>query len=398
MTRTHLLAPVLIAAAALPSSALAADAVPGGVLVALRSGARYGSAVKRAGAEGPGVTVRGTRVRLMPVDGDPVTAAHRIARAHGVRWAEPDWTLREQASAAPDDPLFARQGDLTALGFPAAWDAAGVGAAAGWPATGGAPVGIVDSGIDASHEDLQGRVVGCATASGGRVTEGACADDNGHGTHVAGTIGAAADNGAGIAGIAPSSPLLICKALGGPEGAGSTADVAACIGWAHAAGAKVISMSLGGPASRTLAAAVTAAWARGGRSGSLLVAAAGNDGDGTLEYPAALADVISVAATDDDGAAADFSNANADVELAAPGVDILSDRAGGGYVEMSGTSMATPHVAGVAALVATRAPGTAKALRSRLDATVHDLLAPGRDPATGFGMVDAGAALAGAGR
>jgi len=346
----------------------------------------------------PTVTVRGTRVRLMPVEGDAVAAARRLARARGVRWAEPDWTLHEQATAAPDDPLFARQGDLPALGFPAAWDAAGVGAAAGWPAKGGAPVGVVDSGIDASHEDLQGRVAGCATASGGKVTEGACADDNGHGTHVAGTIGAAADNGAGIAGIASSSPLLICKALGGPEGAGSTADVAACIGWAHAAGAKVISMSLGGPASRTLAAAVTAAWARGGRSGSLLVAAAGNDGDGTLEYPAALADVISVAATDDDGAAADFSNANADVELAAPGVDILSDREGGGYVEMSGTSMATPHVAGVAALVATAAPGTAKALRSRLDATARDLLAPGRDPATGFGMVDAGAALAEAGR
>lgn len=396
MTRIHALTPILFTAAlaAAPAAAVASSAQPGRVLVALRSGARYGSAVKRAGAEGPGVKVRGTRVRLMPVDGDPVAAARRLDRARGVRWAEPDWTLREQTSTSPDDPLFAQQADLSLLGFPAAWEAADVGAGAGWPATGGAPVGIVDSGIDSGHEDLQGRVAGCATASGGQVTEGACADDNGHGTHVAGTIGAAADNEAGIAGIAPSSPLLVCKALGGPEGSGSTADVAACIGWAHAAGAKVISMSLGGPASKTLAAAVTAAWSRGGRSGSLLVAAAGNDGDGTLEYPAALPDVISVAATDDAGAPASFSNVNADVELAAPGVDILSDRAGGGYVQMSGTSMATPHVAGVAALLATASPGSAKALRARLDATARDLLAPGRDPATGFGMVDAGAALA----
>jgi thermitase len=307
--------------------------------------------------------------------------------------------LRAQSAGAPDDPLFSRQLDLSALGFPAAWDAAGVGAAAGWPARGGAPVGIVDSGIDSGHEDLQGRVAACATASGGRVTPGACADDNGHGTHVAGTIGAAADDGDGIAGIAFASPLIVCKALGGPDGSGTTADVAACIGWAHGAGARVISMSLGGPASRTIAAAVTSAWARGGRSGSLLVAAAGNDGDGRLEYPAALPDVISVGATDDEGAPAPFSNANADVELVAPGVDVLSDRAGGGYVQMSGTSMATPHVAAVAALVAAAQPhGSARALRARLDDTARDLLAPGRDPATGFGMVDASAALAAAGR
>ena len=376
------------------SAARADDAAPGGVLVALRSGARYGSSTKRAGAEGPGVRLRGTRVRLMPVGGDPQQAAQRLDHARGVLWAEPDWIMR--ASAAPDDPLFAQQKDLAPLGLPGAWSSAGLGA---WPSGGGAPVGIVDSGVDASHEDLAGRVAACATSSGGKVTPGACGDDNGHGTHVAGTIGAATDNGAGIAGIAFASPLIVCKALGGPQGAGTTADVAACIGWAHAAGARVISMSLGGPASRTIAQAVTAAWDRGGRSGSLLVAAAGNDGDGRLEYPAALPDVVSVAATDDAGDPAPFSNANADVELAAPGVDILSDRAGGGYVRMSGTSMAAPHVSGVAALLAGAHPrDSARTLRGRLDATARDLLAPGRDPATGFGMVDAAAALAAKGR
>jgi subtilisin family serine protease len=153
-------------------------------------------------------------------------------------------------------------------------------------------------------------------------------------------------------------------------------------------------MSLGGPASRTLAAAVTAAWDRGGRSGSLLVAAAGNDGDSRLEYPAALPDVISVGAIDDQGQPAPFSNANGDLELAAPGVDVLSDRAGGGYVRMSGTSMATPHVAAIAALVASATHGTARTVRSLLDASAHDLLAPGRDPSTGFGLADAAAALA----
>src|SRR5439155_16655401 len=126
----------------------------------------------------------------------------------------------------------------------------------------------------------------------------------------------------------------------------------------------------------------------------LLVAAAGNDGDDSLEYPAALPDVVSVAAVDGAQAPAAFSNANADVELTAPGVDVLSTRAGGGYVRMSGTSMATPHVAAAAALVADAHPGTVRALRTRLDEAAHDLLAPGRDPATGFGVVDVAAALA----
>lgn len=397
MTFTRALTPVVVLAGVLPAVATAQEAAPGGALVALRSGARYGPSVRRAGAQGPGVALRGTRVRLMPVSGDPATAARRLDRAHGVLWAEPNWTLRVSAESSPDDPELAHQTDLGPLGFPAAWDAAGIGAAAGWPSTGGAPIAIVDTGVDSSHEDLRGRVAACASSVGGRVTDGACEDDNGHGTHVAGTIGAAADNGAGIAGIAFASPLLVCKALGGGDGSGTTADVAACIGWAHAAGARVISMSLGGPASKTIAAAVTAAWARGGRSGSVLVAAAGNDGDNRLEYPAALPDVISVGATDDAGNPAPFSNANDDVELVAPGVDVLSDKAGGGYVTLSGTSMATPHVAAVAALVAATG-SSARSTRSRLDDTARDLLAPGRDPATGFGMVDAAVALGAADR
>lgn len=397
MTFARLLALAILLPATVPVVATAAEPAPGGVLVALRSGSRYGPSVRHAGAEGPGVAVRGTRVRLMPASGDPEATARRLDHARGVRWAEPNWIVRASAESKPNDPELSRQADLGPLGFPGAWEAAGIGSSAGWPAAGGAPIAIVDTGVDEAHEDLRGRVAACASAVGGRVTEGACHDDNGHGTHVAGTIGASANNGAGIAGIAFASPLLVCKALGGGDGSGTTADVAACIGWAHGAGAKVISMSLGGPSSKTIAAAVTAAWARGGRSGSVLVAAAGNDGDGQLEYPAALPDVISVGATDDASNPAPFSNVNDDVELVAPGVDVLSDKAGGGYIELSGTSMATPHVAAVAALVAASGD-TARSIRSRLDDTARDLLAPGRDPATGFGMVDATVALGAADR
>ena len=387
-----IIAPALAALAAVFSiTAAAADASyqPGSVLVRVR-GSKLPAAAGNAGARGGGVAVRGSGVRLVPVSGDPRAAAARLARTKGVLWAEPNRIMH--AAATANDPLLSQQHDLPLIGIPDAWNGFGFSGAAGWTAPATAAVAIVDTGVDAAHEDLAGRVVQCVHADGGEIEQGGCDDGNGHGSHVAGTIGAATGNGAGIAGIAPSAPLLICKALG-DDGSGTTADIAACIGWAHGAGARIISMSLGGPSSKTLAAAVTAAWARGGRSGSLLVAAAGNDGDGSLEYPAALADVVSVAAVDDAGLPAPFSNANADVELSAPGVDVLSVRAGGGYVRLSGTSMAAPHVAGVASLTLAAHPGTAAALRKRLDAAVRDVLSPGRDAATGFGIVDATAAV-----
>jgi thermitase len=328
--------------------------------------------------------IAGTGARLVHVSGDPALVAARLSRTRGVRWAEPNFTVR--ALGAPDDAQWRALYGVQRVGAPAFWDANGLGA---FPAAGGVPVGIVDTGIDAGHEDLAGKVAACGAAADGRVTDGECADSEGHGTHVAGTIGALANNHVGVVGVAFASPLIVCRALGGPDGSGTVADVAACIRWVHDRGAKVISMSLGGPSSRTLAEAAKSAYSRGGRSGSLLVAAAGNDGDGTVEYPAGLDQVVSVAAIDARDGVAPFSNENSDVELAAPGVDILSTKLGGGYIRYSGTSMATPHVAGAAALLWGRTPGaTASSVRRRLDTAVDDLGAPGRDPAYGYGVVD----------
>jgi thermitase len=222
------------------------------------------------------------------------------------------------------------------------------------------------------------------------IVPGRCADDNGHGTHVAGTAAALANNGRGIAGVSFDSPLAICKAMDS-SGAGSLAGIANCITYVNGQGAKIISLSISGPDSQTLANAVAAA----SDNGSLLVAAAGNNGGSAPSYPAAYPQVVSVAAVDRNGAHAPFSTANDDVELSAPGVDILSTFLGGGYRTLSGTSMATPHVAGVAAIVAARNPaGGPAAWRAKLTSTADDLGPPGRDPQFGFGRVNLRRAVA----
>jgi thermitase len=340
-------------------------------------------------------SVAGVGAKVVSVSADPAVVSERLNRSALVDYAEPNFILR--STATPNDPLFGELYGFNNTGqtggradadidAPEGWDAAGLG---GFPATGGVKVGIVDTGIDQTHPELSGKVANCADALGGMVVEGTCIDDSLHGTHVAGTIAAKANNATGVAGVDFNASLAICRALRGGAGVGLTSDVANCITWTHARGAKVISMSLGGGASTTLQNAVAAAWENGGPTGSVLVAAAGNDGDATVNFPAGYAQVISVAATDHNDAKASFSNTNADVEIAAPGVNVLSTIPGGQYAELSGTSMATPHVSGVAGVLWQLFPGdTANGIRSRLDAAVDDLGAAGRDQSFGFGRVN----------
>jgi thermitase len=377
--------PALAAALAL----ISLECAPAGaatVIVKYRSGTSSirRTDLRRAGVEETLGTVRGQRSKIVRVGGDPARAARALKRSPGVVYAEPNFPLH--VTATPNDPLFGELPDLAAINAAAGWENLGLGT---FPGSGGPPIGIVDTGIDGSHEDLQGKAVACATERDGKLLDGSCADDNDHGTHVAGTAAAIANNRVGIAGVAFNSPLIVCKALGGSDGAGATADVASCIAWAHQRGAKVISLSVGGPASITLRNAVRSAWAGGKRSGSVLVAAAGNDGTDAVDYPAGYPEAVSVAATDGAGGHADFSNSNGDVEIAAPGVDVLSAKRGGGYVRFSGTSMATPHVAGAAALIwGSVRSATAASVRRRLDRAATDLGAAGRDPSFGFGLLD----------
>jgi thermitase len=378
---------------------------PHTVIVKYHDEASDAAKAQAAGSAGLGAVVGSilhTSARVIHVSGDPAAVAQRLERSPAVAYAEPNFILR--TTAIPNDPIFPQMYGLNNTGqtggtadadidAPEGWEAAGLGA---FPATGGAKVGIVDTGITATHPDLAGKVANCAQSIGlipgvisGSIREGSCADDNGHGTHVAGTVTANTNNGIGVAGVSFNSQLAICRALSGPLGVGSTADIANCVRYVHDKGAKVISMSFGGGASTTLQSAMNYAWENGGPNGSVLVAAAGNDGDATLNYPAAYPNVVSVAATDDADARASFSNANADVEIAAPGVDIVSTWRDGGYNTISGTSMATPHASGVAAVIRTlNSSLTASQAVARLDSATDDLGPAGRDPNFGFGRVN----------
>ena len=319
----------------------------------------------------------------VPRGQDPADVAARYRRNPNVRYAQPNWKV--SLVGIPNDTLFEEQWGLHNTGQPVTgsfvrgtadididgpegWDAAyGPG---NYPASGGTRVGILDTGIDRSHVDLLGKTKACASAvtALGIVTNGTCSDDNLHGTHVAGTVGAITNNGVGVAGAAPNAEFAIFKGLNA-AGTGFYADIVAGIHWLHTTGqAKIISMSIGGPQDAALDRELTEA----ANAGALLIAAAGNDGDDTKNYPAFHPDVMSVGSVDQAGQRSNFSNCNSDVEIAAPGEDIWSTAPGNGYVTISGTSMATPHVSGVASVVMWKLGLDADATRQRLKSTTED--------------------------
>ena len=253
----------------------------------------------------------------------------------------------------------------------------------------GIKVAVIDTGIDYTHPDL-------AVAGGYSAVDYTASyyDDNGHGTHVAGTI-AAVHNDVGVLGVAPAVSLYAVKALDS-QGSGYVSDIVEAIDWCIANGVKVINLSLGSPYdSYTLHEACDRAYA----AGILIVAAAGNSGStdttvDNVEYPARYSSVMAVAATNSSDQRAAFSSTGSEVEIAAPGYNILSTLPGGNYGSYSGTSMAAPHVTGTAALVWAVNPTFSNAdVRQKIDASAIDLGAAGRDNQFGYGLVDAKNAL-----
>lgn len=260
-------------------------------------------------------------------------------------------------------------------------------------AAGGKKICVIDSGLDLPHEDM-GTRFGTINGTNNSGTGNWYEEGGPHGTHVAGTI-AALNNGLGVRGVIGSDPSMHIVKVFNSSGWGYSSSLVAAIETCADNGADVVNMSLGGGgASQTEANAMQNLY----NQGVLLIAAAGNDGSAysstdALSYPASYNAVVSVAAVDSNKGLASFSQKNSQVEIAAPGVNVLSTYpegtgSQGNYGNMSGTSMASPHVAGVAALVWSHFPSCSAAqIRGALNASAEDLGSAGRDVRFGYGLV-----------
>jgi subtilisin len=248
----------------------------------------------------------------------------------------------------------------------------------------GIRVAILDTGIDKKHPDLAPNYKGGVSFVSSEPTP---EDFNGHGTHCAGTV-AAAINRSGVIGVAPAASLFAVKVLDG-AGSGAWSNLIAGIDWGIKNRMRILSMSLGGAgAPNAVGQICETAW----KKGLLLVAAAGNAGPGqnTVGFPAKYPTVLAVSAIDSTNQIANFSSRGPEVELCAPGVQVLSTLPGKAFGKLNGTSMACPHVSGVAALAwGTHRWGDNVSIRRLLALTADPLGTPGRDELFGYGRVDA---------
>jgi subtilisin family serine protease len=329
------------------------------------------AAISHVGATDLG-TVDALDVHVLKVPSgavDNVVAA--LSNRADVDYAEADATT--QASVTPSDPSWGAEWGMRTVNAPLAWD----------KTTGSSStvIAILDTGVKYDHADLQNKFV----AGYDFVNNDADpTDDQGHGTAAAGVAGATANNGLGLAGACWTCKIMPVKVLDS-TGSGDYVDLVNGITWAADHGASVISMSLAGSAdSSTLHSAVQ--YAR--NKGAVLVAAAGNSGVNSVNYPAAYAEVLGVAGTQSDDTLYSWSNYGTWVKVAAPGCDYTT-LISGGYGSFCGTSAATPLVAGIAGLARSFQP---TATPAQIEAAIESSAVKGTANVA-CGRVDAAAAL-----
>lgn len=317
-----------------------------------------------------------------------------------ILWVERDGIL-SISEIVPDDPYYLPQQDnLRLIGLPWAWTFTT--SSADWP------IAVIDTGIDLDHPDLQAKVwVNTDEIPANSLDDdsnnyiddvngwnfvndsNSPQDDQSHGSHISGILAAQTNNGTGIAGVAWQTPLMALKALNS-SGHGNASDVAEAILYAADNGARILNLSFGDDLEyQAIHDAII--YAKG--KGCLSVAAAGNTA-GPVEYPAAQPGVMAVAATDNNDLPASFSNRGPQIAVAAPGVNIYSADRNGSYFFASGTSASTPQVGGLAALIWDLHPEwSADQVTEVITSTAKDVWSTGRDNLTGWGRIDAQAAV-----
>lgn len=373
--------------AVVPGNAAPGPSITAGqILVKFRDNAAAPGVLRPHGlTDGPGVGSTGAHLITVPA-GKELQLVAALSRNPAVEYAEPDYVV----TPATNDTYFPSQYALenTAQQFTntdgkipisAGTEDADVDAVEAWTVTkgGGIKVAVLDSGVATDNLDINPQVVARANFTTSRNNE----DNYGHGTHVAGIVAAFADNGIGVAGVCPGCTILAGKVLS-DTGMGSSSGLANGINWAVKSGAKIINMSLAVGASTTLQTAVNNAW----NANVLLVAAAGNGNSTTMMYPGAYANVIAVGATNNRDEKASFSTYGTWVDVAAPGVSVYSTfpnhkfvlareyNRSQGYDIGSGTSMASPIVAAVAALAWSANPSASNStVRAKVESSTNTI-------------------------